>query len=558
MSRVIRLIRSIWRFIRGFVTFFPFLVIVLRDRRRFIIIGRSRTVDPDGHRRRATRLLDSLIRLGPTFIKLGQLLSTRPDILPPAYIEVMSQLQDEVPPAPWSKAKSVVEDEIGPIPEHFDSFDTDAISGASLGQVYRAEVDGEAVAVKVRRPGVENLVESDLIAIRWTLRLLLPFVDESRAFSVRNLADEFERTIRQEMDYNREGAMMEEIKANFADDPDIIIPGRIDSHSGETVLTMPYEGGTKITEVDELRDRGIDTHAVARRLQLAYFKMIVDDGTFHADPHPGNLAVKDDGSIVFYDFGMSGRVSPYVRERIVEFYIGVVNRDTDAILDALIAIGTLGPEADRDVMGDLIEVAIEDARGREVDQYRVQQVVSRIEDSIYEFPFRLPAHLALVIRVATVVEGVCVTLDPEYDFVEVASEYLIDQGYREEGVRRYLEETGDELIEAAVASTRIPPKLEDTLDRIERQNFRVEANVIDDDRTLQQMTARLILGLALTGTIIATAVLYSFADTYATVVAAIIGLGIALLLIRSFRQRRGITARPQFTRQSLYRRREEE
>lgn len=557
MERVSRSLRALWRFTRGAVTLLPFVVIVLRDRRRFILVGRSRSVDQGGQHRRAGILLDSLIELGPTFIKLGQLLSTRPDILPPAYIDVLSQLQDNVPPAPWSSVESVLEEELGPVDERFDAFDTEAISGASLGQVYRAEVDGQPVAVKVRRPGVEELVESDLVAIRWALRLVLPFVDESRAFSVRNLADEFSRTVRQEMDYQREGDMMEEIGANFDDDPWVVVPGRIDHLSGDRVLTMPYLPGTKITSVDELHDRGIDTYEVARRLQLAYFQMIIEDGVFHADPHPGNIAVQDDGTIVFYDFGMAGHVDPYVRERIVDFYLGVVNHDTDAILDALIAIGTLGPEADRDVMAELVEVAIEDARGRDVEQYRVQQIVRRIEDSIYEFPFRLPAHLALVIRVATVVEGVCVTLEPDYDFVEVASDYLIAQGYRERGIQRYIEETGDELVEAALATTRIPPKLEAALDRVERENLRVEANLIDDDNTIARATARLVLGILLGATIVATAVLFAFADPLAVGIAAIVGVLLTWLLVRSFRRRRGIRARPQFTRQSLYDRREE-
>ena len=559
MSRFGHSLRASWRFLRGSIALVPFIWIILRDRRRFILIGRGRSPGYEDQQHRATMLLEALLGLGPTFIKLGQLLSTRPDVLPPAYIDVLSQLQDEVPPAPWSAVEQIIEEELGPIDERFDSFETEAISGASLGQVYRATVQDQPVAVKVRRPGVEGLVESDLVAIRWTLRLLLPFIDEARAFSIRNLADEFARTIRQEMDYEREGAMMEEIGANFDDDPMVRIPGRIDHLSSERVLTMPYIGGVKVTDVDALRNKGVDTHEVARRLQLAYFQMIVGDGVFHADPHPGNIAIQDDGGIVFYDFGMSGRVDTYVRDRIVDFYLGVLNRDTDAILDALIAIGTLGPEADREVMGELIEVAIEDARGRDVERYRVQQVVRRIEDSIYEFPFRLPAHLALVIRVATVVEGVCVTLDPEYDFVAIASEYLIAEGYRERGINRYVESVGDELADAAVSSVRIPPKLEAALDRVERQNLRVEANVIDDSQTIKQATGRLITGIVLAALIVSTAILYAFADPIAAAITVVLALIITGLLLRSFRRRRrGIRARPQFTRQSLYRRREEE
>ncbi|MEF8757547.1 MAG: AarF/ABC1/UbiB kinase family protein, partial [Halobacteriales archaeon] len=355
--------------------FLPLLLAYARDRRRFLLFGGRRSVDAATRVRRAERLLDSLLTLGPTFIKIGQLLSTRPDVLPPEYIDVLSQLQDEVPPAPWADAREVIEAELGPVDDYFEEFDTDAISGASLGQVYRASIDGEDVAVKIRRPGVETLVEADLRVVRWSLPILMRFVDEARAFSLENLADEFATVIRQEMDYEREARMLTEIRGNFADDEGIVVPEVVDSHSGPTVLTMKYVGGTKITDVEAIDEMGIDRSRVAERLTRAYFKMIIEDGVYHADPHPGNLVVQDDGTIVFYDFGMSGRVDEYIQERIVDFYVAVANRDTDAILDALVAIGTLSPDADRQLMGEVMELAIQDARGQDVDQYRVQQIV---------------------------------------------------------------------------------------------------------------------------------------------------------------------------------------
>ncbi len=549
-------LRAIWRAVRVLWAFLPFAITYLRDRRRYLLVGGTRSVSAARQRRRAERLLDTLIELGPTFIKLGQLLSTRPDILPPVYIEVLSTLQDDVPPAPWPEAESMLEAELGPVAERFDSFDTTPLSGASLGQVYRARVDGTDVAVKIRRPGVESLVEADLVVIRWILAIVLPFVDRARAFSLQTLADEFARTIREEMDYHHERAMLEEIRSNVGDDPAVEIPAVLGEHSGATVLTMEYLEGTKITDVEELDDRGIDRHRIAERLQRTYFTMIIRDGVFHADPHPGNIAVKDDGTIVFYDFGITGRVAPYIQDKIVEFYIGVVNEDIDAILDALIEVGTLSPEADRQVMSEVMEIAIEDARGGEVKQYRIQQIVQQIEDSIYEFPFRLPEDLALILRVATVVEGICVTLDPDYDFVEVASAYLTDHGYLEESVRKYLTSTRDDLRGVARSTVAIPPKLERTLDRVEHENFRVEANVIDEDRQLERLAKRLVLGMIAAGVIIATAVWY-VAEAWVGVGLGLVALlVIGLLLVRSFRRRRGIRATPQFTRQNLRRRRD--
>jgi predicted unusual protein kinase regulating ubiquinone biosynthesis (AarF/ABC1/UbiB family) len=551
-------IRAYWRFFVVARQFLPLLLAYARDRRRFLVVGGRRRVDAETRRRRANRLLDSLLTLGPTFIKLGQLLSTRPDILPPEYIDVLSQLQDEVPPADWSAAREVVEAELGPVDEAFDDFDPDPISGASLGQVYTAAVDGDEVAVKVRRPNIEPLVESDLRVIRWSLPILLTFIDDSRSFSLENLADEFAKTIREEMDYEREAEMLREIRESFSGDDTVVIPPVVKDRSGPRVLTMEYTPGTKINDLEALEARDIDRTQLAENLQRAYLQMIIEDGVFHADPHPGNLAVTDEGRIIFYDFGMSGRVDEFLQDKIVDFYVAVANQDTDAILDALVEMGTLSPEADRQVMGEVMELAIQDVRGEDIEQYRVQQIVGQIEDSIYEFPFRLPKNLALVLRVATVVEGVCVTLDPEFDFITIATDYLTEQGYREESIRQYIDEAGDQVQESALATVRTPPKLESALDRIERENFHMRAEIEDPNDVFDTLAKRIVYGLLLTAGVLSTAVLYSFATVRSTAVAAAFSFGVAVLLYRSLRERKGIRAKPQFTRQNLKERRRRE
>lgn len=550
-------LRAYRRFVVVAWHFLPLLLSYARDRNQFLFFGSSRRVTSEMRIERANTLLESLLTLGPTFIKLGQLLSTRPDVLPPEYVDELSKLQDEVPPAPWAEAEQVIESQLGPVADNFDEFDTEAISGASLGQVYDAQIDGERVAVKVRRPGIEDLVEADLRVIRWSLPLIMRFIGQARAFSLENLADEFGRTIREEMDYDREAEMLGEIRENFEDDPDIAIPRVIESHSGSRVLTMEFLGGTKINRVDELDEEGLDRHELAETLQRAYLQMIIQDGVFHADPHPGNLAVTDDGRIIFYDFGMSGRVDEFIQRKIVDFYIAVANQDIEGILDALIEMGTLSPEADRATMGSVMELAIEDARGEDIETYRVQQIVSQVEDTIYEFPLRLPSNLALVLRVATVVEGVCVTLDPEFDFIAVATEYLTDEGYREESIKKYVSETGDQLQASAQSLVRTPPKLERTLDKIDRDNLYARVSIEDDNDVFDLLAKRLIYGILLAFGGLTTAVLYAAEAFPAAAVAGVISLFIILLLYRSFRKRRGIRATPQFTRQNLRERRGE-
>ncbi|PSP69439.1 hypothetical protein BRC80_11320 [Halobacteriales archaeon QH_9_66_26] len=551
-------LRAYGRFFVVFRQFLPLIVAYLRDRRRYFLFGGPREVTSAMRRERAQVLLDSLLTLGPTFIKLGQLLSTRPDVLPPEYVAEFSKLQDEVPPAEWAEAEPVVEAELGPVEEVFSGFDTDAISGASLGQVYRAELDGEPVAVKVRRPDIESLIEADLQVIKWSLPVLMRFIGEARSFSLETLAEEFDKTIHEEIDYGREARMLQEIRVNFAGDDTIRIPSVIESHSTDRVLTMEHVPGTKITAVDELDAMGIDRTRLAERLERIYLQMIVDDGVFHADPHPGNLAVEPDGTLVFYDFGMSGRVDDYIQDKIVEFYIGIANQDIDAILDALVEMGTLSPTADRETMGNVMELAIQDVRGEEVDQYRVQEVVAQVEDTIYEFPLRLPANLALVLRVATVVEGVCVTLDRDFDFISVATDYLVEEGYREEGIRQFLEGRGEEFTDLAEATVRTPPKLERALDGLNQGSLTIHADLDDTDGLFESLANRLIFGLLLTAGVLSVAILYAFATPVATAVAAAFSIGMALLLYRSFRNRRRFQATPEFTRQSLRQRREQE
>ena len=531
--------------------FLPILLAYARDRRRFFLLGGPRQVSSATRRRRARTLLESMLTLGPTFIKLGQLLSTRPDVLPPEYIEEFTQLQDNVPPAPWEDAERVVREELGSVDEAFDAFDPQAISGASLGQVYLAEHDGRRVAVKVRRPNIESLVEADLRVIKFSIPLLMRFVDESQSFSLETLADEFTTVIRQEMNYTREATMLKEIRSNFAADRRVRIPEVVDERSTGRVLTMEYVPGTKISQIEDLDDLGVNRSKLAERLQRVYLQMIIDDGVFHADPHPGNLAVQEDGTLVFYDFGMSGRVDPFIQERIIQFYGAIAQQNIDAILDALIEMGTLSPEADRQTMADVMELAIADARGENIEQYRVQQIVSQVEDTIYEFPLRLPPNLALVLRVATVVEGVCVTLDPNFDFIEVATDYLREEGHLERGIEQFIEERLDEFGQAARSSVRVLPKLEDTLDTVTRDNLSVRTRISDDNRVVEQLARRLVGGLFLAATVLSTAVLWAFEKPQAAAIAgafAVVGL---VLLYLSFRERTGIRAQPQFTRQAM-------
>lgn len=527
-------LRSYRRFFVVLRYFVPLSIAYLRDRRRFLLVGGRRSPSEDTQRARAEYLLESLLALGPTFIKLGQLLSTRPDVLPPAYVEVLSQLQDSVPAAPWEDVKPVIEDDLGPVEEQFDTIDTEPISGASLGQVHRAQVDGEAVAVKIRRPGVKELVEADLQALRWLVPLVRWFVDDARLFSFENLVDEFDDTIREEMDYAHERTVLEEIRENFAGNDEIVIPRSIESHASKRVLTMEFVPGTKITDLQTLNSQGIDTAALADRLARAYMEMMVEHGVFHADPHPGNLAVKPDGRIVFYDFGMSGEVDAYTQEKIVEFYQAVVNNDVETVIDVMVDIGALSPTADRAMIRDVVELAIANARGQSVDQRRVQRLIQQFQGSMYQFPFRLPQELALVLRVGSITEGVCVTLDPEFDFIAAVTDYLTERGYRREAVKQAAQAAGDRVQQLGRTSIRLPEKLEAALDTIDRDQLVVTVTAEESIGALQSFAKQLVYGLLTTAGVLIIGILYAFGEPVAAGVAGVGTVVVGVLLYRSF------------------------
>lgn len=544
--------RALWRALVVAWQFVPFLWAWARDRKRFLVVGRSRAVTSDQRMQRARRLKATFLELGPAFIKLGQMLSTRPDALPAEYIEVLSELQDKVPPAPWNRIEPLLESELGgPVDERFDSFDTDPISGASLGQVYEAHVDGERVAVKVLRPGIRERVESDLRVLETLTPVLARGAEPAQAYTLENLSGEFAATIREEMDYAHEARMLREIGESFADRDDVAIPAVVTSHSTDRVVTMTYLDGVKIDDVERIDGMGVDREALVQRLEEVYIQMIVEDGRFHADPHPGNLAVQDDGTLVFYDFGMTGRLGPRTREQLMEFYVGLATDDVDRVMDAFVAMGALDPAANREVMAEAFEIVIEQFRGEDISDYRVEQLVGQFETQLYEFPMRLPQNLALVVRVTTVLEGVCRTLDPEFDFIEIITDYVMEQGGTDAG-DAIREEIQEAVTSGARSLVTTGPRAERALDIAERGELTLETVLKDGDGLARQMAQRLLLGFVAAAGIPVAAFFY--VDSTLPSVAVALGVTVAslLLLAWSFRRsQRSTLGTPQFTRHEM-------
>ena len=547
--------RALWRAVVILWQFVPLAVTLLRDRRRFLLFGRSRDVTSATRYRRARRLKTTFVDLGPAFIKIGQMLSTRPDALPAEYVEVLSELQDQVPPAPWAEIEPVLERELGPVGEVFDAFDTDPISGASLGQVYEAAVDGQRVAVKVLRPNVRRRVESDLRVVAMLTPVLRWASPPGQAFTLGNLAEEFTATIREEMDYAHEAARLETVRENFADVDDAAVPESLPDHSTDRVLTMTYVEGTKIDDLDGIDALGVDRERTVTRLTEIYIKMIVEDGLFHADPHPGNLAVQPDGTIVFYDFGMTGRLGPETRSHLVDFYVGIATDDIDQVIDAFVAMEALDPTADREMVRELFEIAFEQFRGADLDEFDVEGIIAEFEGAMYEFPMRIPQDLAHVVRVTTVLDGVTRTLAPDFDFIAVVTDYVVDRGMASGG-EEIRERVTDQLRDSARATVAVPPRLDDALSKVERGELALQTVIEDDRGAFVRIARRLVGGFLLSVTFPVIAALYAAgAGRLALFAAGVAGL-VALGLGWSFRRRSGpgFGATPQFTRQEMRRR----
>lgn len=456
----------------------PFAVAFLRDRRRFVLFGPARECPRQTHEKRAQRLTETLLDLGPTFVKAGQVLSTRPDLVPPVYAEALGTLQDEVPETDDADPRDVVRAELGSAVLDLETLEP--IAGGSLAYVYTAtrSSTGERVAVKVRRPNLRQRIERDLQIIRRLVPVVGTFAPERHSYSLQNIADDFEEIILQELDFEREGAMMERISENLADDDRVYVPGVEREVSTERVLVMEYVEGKKITSDDIVTGRDVTREELATTIAEVYLQMGLEDGVFHADPHPGNLAVDEEGRLVIYDFGMCKELSPAVKAQIVELYTSLAWRDVGGLIDALVALDVLEPTVDRRRVQRVLELSMESLAGK--SHVTWHDIFSELTVSLQDFPFRIPPDVMLLIRVGTVGEGVCRTLDPEFDFLDTAREHLVSEGHIEREFRSQLSEVRDELGRSLPGAAALPRRLDTVLEQTERGELVVRTESLEE------------------------------------------------------------------------------
>lgn len=375
--------------------------------------------------KRAQQLRELLTHLGPAYIKVGQALSTRPDLVPPVYLEELTKLQDQLPPFPNEIAFHFIETELGAAPEAiFAELSPHPIAAASLGQVYRGRLhSGEAVAVKVQRPDLAQQITLDLYILRRLAQWATRNISQIRSDLV-GIMDEFGSRIFEEMDYTHEGQNAKRFAQLYGHLPDIYVPHIYPEYTARRVLTMEWIEGIKLTRIDDLNERGIDaTHLVNVGVQCS-LRQLLEHGFFHADPHPGNLLATPDGKLAYLDFGMMSEVKPYQRYGLIEAVVHMVNRDFEGLAQDYVNLEFLTPDTDlRPIVPALAEV-FNNALGASVAELNFKSITDEFSALMYEYPFRVPAYYALIIRSLVTLEGIAINVDPNFKVLSKAYPYI--------------------------------------------------------------------------------------------------------------------------------------
>lgn len=385
--------------------------------------------------RQAVWLKEKLITLGPTFIKIGQSMGTRADLLPLPFVKELGTLVDQVPPFPNDVAFAIIERELGrKINEVYAEFELEPIAAASLGQVYRARLHtGQEVAVKVQRPNLEATIKGDIVILKKVANFAERFPQLSENADWPGMLREFNTTVHEEMDYRAEGLNAERFRESFKNWTNVHVPTIYWNASTSKVLTMEFINGTKVTDLDEQRRRDIDPAKVNRLLIKTYLKQLLEDGFFHADPHPGNLLVMPDGRLAFFDFGMVGRITPELQAKMIDAFFHVVSKDPAGIAQDLIDLDFLKPGTRHSTVKPVVEKMFEFHFNLKLKDVNFKELTYDLADVMYDYPFRLPSNFTYIMRALMTLEGIGIITDPEFNFFETAKPYAKEFMLRREG-----------------------------------------------------------------------------------------------------------------------------
>lgn len=455
---------------------------------------------PEGRGTRARALAvwirETILQLGPTFIKIGQLFSTRSDLFPIEFVEELSKLQDRVPAFSAAKAIATIERELGaPVGQLFSEFDPTPIAAASLGQVHVARLPtGEQVVVKVQRPGLKRLFDIDLENLRMVAEQLDKGDEGAGARDFTGIYKECAKILYEEIDYINEGRNADRFRRNFNTEAWVKVP-RVHWHrSSSSVLTMEYMPGPKIIDIKAIRAAGLDAKVIAKRATEAYLIQILRHGFFHADPHPGNIAIElSTGSLIFYDFGMMGSIVTGTRELLLDLFYGIARKDVDTVLRNLIALGIVAPTT-----GDTLSIKralafFVDNIGRQAEQ---QETVAAIGEDLFaialDSPFRFPATFTFVLRAFATLEGIGKALDPDFSFAVTAGPYaqelldLQDAQSQQTFIFEQLQTQAAEVGQAAAAMPLRIQRIESVIGQLEGGDLKLRVRVLEGERAARK------------------------------------------------------------------------
>jgi predicted unusual protein kinase regulating ubiquinone biosynthesis (AarF/ABC1/UbiB family) len=376
--------------------------------------------------KRAIQLRQLLTRLGPTYIKVGQALSTRPDLVRQDFLEELTKLQDRLPPFSTQTAFAIIEHEIDrSIGEVYSEISPAPIAAASLGQVYRARLrTGEEVAVKVQRPNLLPVLTLDLYLMRWAANWLEPWLPVNLGGDLTSVVDEFGTKLFEEIDYLNEGRNAEKFAANFLSDPTVKVPSIYWRFSSQHVLTLEWINGFKLTDLDKVRESNLSESNLIEVGVTAGLKQLLEFGFFHADPHPGNLFAMPNGQMAYIDFGMMDQLTEEMKESLVDALVHLINQDYEALALDFVNLGFLTPDTDIRPIIPALESVFNKVLSGSVRDFNFASVTDQFASLVYQYPFRLPAKFALIIRSLITQEGIALGLDPNFKIIDVAYPYI--------------------------------------------------------------------------------------------------------------------------------------